>query len=162
MADIVDKWGWAVAERGFAQIPNYLLLLNSFLDDEKRLTPVEMLVLLQLVGSWWQKDNLPFPSMATLAKRAGVSERQVQRAVTRLVKDEFIAKVKRRNQGIIASNAYDLAPLVTLLEQVAKAFPNEFPRAVKRRREPPANIKELSETVTDDIPARPRRRKPIF
>lgn len=162
MADIVEKWGWAVAERGFAQIPNYLLLLNSFLDDEKRLTPVEMLVLLQLVGSWWQKDNLPFPSMATLAKRAGVSERQVQRAVTRLVKDEFIAKVKRRNQGIIASNAYDLAPLVALLEQVAKAFPNEFPRAVKRRREPPADMQELSETVTDDIPARTRRRKPIF
>lgn len=133
MTDMVEKWGQAVAERGFAQIPNYLLLLNSFLDEEKRLTPVEMLVLLQLVGSWWQKDNMPFPSMATLAKRSGVSERQVQRAVSRLARDNFIAKTKRRTQGIIASNAYDLSPLVELLGEVAKAFPNEFPRVIKRR-----------------------------
>lgn len=137
MVDMVDKWGEAVAERGFAQIPNYLLLLNNFLDEEKRLAPVEFLVLLQLVGAWWRKDNLPFPSMATLAVRVGASERQVQRAVARLVKDNIIAKVKRRSSGIIASNAYDLAPLVALLGEVAKAFPNEFPRVIKRREKEP-------------------------
>lgn len=151
MSDMVEKWGQAVAERGFAQIPNYLLLLNSFLDEDRHLTPVEMLVLLQLVGAWWQKENMPFPSMATLAKRAGVSERQVQRAVTRLVKDNIIAKSKRRNQGIIASNAYDLSPLVKLLEEVAKAFPNEFPRTIKRRQLAPKSLKELAATDTTDI-----------
>lgn len=151
MSDMVEKWGQAVAERGFAQIPNYLLLLNSFIDEDKRLTPVEMLVLLQLVGSWWQKDNMPFPSMATLAKRAGVSERQVQRAVTRLVKDNIIAKTKRRAHGIIASNAYDLSPLVELLEEVAKAFPNEFPRVIKRRRLQPKSVAELAEMDTSDL-----------
>lgn len=151
MSDMVEKWGQTVAERGFAQIPNYLLLLNSFIDEDKRLTPVEMLVLLQLVGSWWQKDNMPFPSMATLAKRAGVSERQVQRAVTRLVKDNIIAKTKRRAHGIIASNAYDLSPLVELLEEVAKAFPNEFPRVIKRRRLQPKNVAELAEMDTSDL-----------
>lgn len=134
MSDVVEKWGQAVAERGFAQIPNYLLLLNGFLDPERRLTPVEMLVLLQLVGAWWQKDNMPFPSMATLATRSGVSERQVQRAVTRLVKDGIIGKTKRRSQGIIASNAYDMTPLVKLLEEVAKAYPNEFPRTLIKRK----------------------------
>lgn len=158
MADIVEKWGQAVAERGFAQIPNYLLLLNNFLDEEKRLTPVELLVLFQLVGAWWQKENMPFPSMATLAKRLGVSERQVQRAITRLVKDNIIAKTKRRSQGIIASNAYDLAPLVDLLGQVAKAFPNEFPRTIKRRRmDVPATVNELASMDTSDIPARIRK-----
>ncbi|MCK8782726.1 helix-turn-helix domain-containing protein [Rhizobium sp. NTR19] len=151
MSDMVEKWGQAVAERGFAQIPNYLLLLNNFIDEDRRLTPVEMLVLLQLVGAWWQKDNMPFPSMGTLAKRAGVSERQVQRAVTRLVKDNIIAKKKRRTQGIIASNAYDLAPLVELLEGVAKAYPNEFPRVIKRRQIAPKNLAELAATDTTDI-----------
>jgi hypothetical protein len=131
---MVDKWGQAVAERGFAQIPNYLLLLNSFIDEEQRLTPVELLVVFQLVGAWWQKDTIPFPSMATLAKRLGVSERQVQRAINRLVKDDIIAKTKRRSRGIIASNAYDLSPLVELLGSIAKAFPNEFPRQIKRGR----------------------------
>jgi hypothetical protein len=40
------------------------------------------LVLLQLVGTWWRKENMPFPSMATLAVRSGVSERQIQRSIT--------------------------------------------------------------------------------
>lgn len=129
MSDVEDKWGELVAQRGFAQVPNYLLLLNQFLDP--RLSPVELLLLLQLVGSWWRKGDLPFPSVATLAARCGVSSRQIQRALSQLEKREMLKRVPRRAQGIIASNAYDLAPLVAWLERVAKAFPNEFPR--KRR-----------------------------
>lgn len=132
MSGIADKWGVPVAERGFAQIPNYLLLLNQFLDKEHRLSPVELLVLFQLTGSWWRKDSMPFPSMGTLAVRCGVSERQIQRAVNQLVKIKLIERVNRRSKGIIASNAYDLAPLVEILGEIAKAFPNEFPRNVDR------------------------------
>lgn len=130
MSDVSDKWGKEVAERGFGQIPNYLLLLNQFLAKEKRLTPVELLVLIQLVGNWWKKAERPFPSMMTLALRCGVSERQIQRAVGNLEKIGLIKRVNRRTQGIIASNAYDLEPLVSILQQVARAFPNEFPRSV--------------------------------
>jgi hypothetical protein len=132
MSDIAQKWGVNVAQRGFAQIPNYLLLLNQFLDEDRRLSPVELLVLLQLVGSWWVKDTMPFPSMKTLAVRCGVSDRQIQRAVNKLEKVGLVARVNRRNKGIIASNAYDLAPLVSLLGDVAKVFPNEFPRNVDK------------------------------
>jgi hypothetical protein len=132
MSDVADKWGKEVAERGFAQIPNYLLLLNQFLDRETRLSPVETLVLIQIVGTWWRKDALPFPSMSTLAIRSGVSERQIQRAVNRLVEIGLLKRVHRRTRGIIASNAYDLAPLVSFLGDVAKAFPNEFPRKIDR------------------------------
>lgn len=125
---ITEKWGPLVADRGFAQIPNYLLLLNQFVDEERRLSPVELLILVQLAGAWWHKDQPPFPSMSRLAVRCGVSERQVQRAINRLVKDEFIGRMKRRSRGIISSNAYDLRPLAILLTQVAKTFPNAFPR----------------------------------
>lgn len=133
MSDIAEKWGEPVAQRGFAQVPNYLLLLNHFLAKEDRLTPVELLVLIQLVGSWWRKDSLPFPSMATLAVRCGVSSRQIQRAMNRLEQLELVRRVSRRDRGIISSNAYDLSPLVEVLEQIAKAYPNEFPRNVARR-----------------------------
>lgn len=132
MSDVADKWGKPVAERGFAQVPNYLLLLNQFLDKEHRLAPVELLVLLQLVGSWWRKDALPFPSMTTLATRCGVSSRQIQRAVNRLEKLGLLRRVNRRAGGLISSNAYDLTPLAGVLGEVAKAFPNEFPRNVDR------------------------------
>ena len=133
VSDIADKWGEQVAQRGFAQIPNYLLLLNQFLLKEKRLSPVELLVLMQLVGSWWKKDAMPFPSMTTLATRCGVSSRQIQRAINRLEGEKLIRRVNRRTQGVVSSNAYDLEPLVGLLNVVADAFPNDFPRNVDRK-----------------------------
>jgi predicted transcriptional regulator len=130
MSDVVEKWGKAVAQRGFAQIPTYLLNLNRFLDSEHKLSPVELLVLFQLVGTWWKKDENPFPAMATLASRCGVSPRQVQRAINNLDKLKLINRIKRKNKGIIASNAYSMEPLVDFLNQVAKAFPTEYPRRV--------------------------------
>lgn len=133
-AEVAEKWGELVADRGFAQIPNYLLYLNQFLDDEHKLSPIELMVLVQIVASWWRRKELPFPSMATLAVRSGVSERQVQRAVARLEKGRFLKRVKRRNSGIVASNAYDLSPLVEILETVARAFPNAYPRRAYRSR----------------------------
>ncbi|MEG8055351.1 hypothetical protein QP185_22485 [Sphingomonas aerolata] len=57
---IVEKWGKEVAERGFAQVPNYLLLLNQFLDTDSRLSAIEMLILIQLVGNWWRKGKCLF------------------------------------------------------------------------------------------------------
>lgn len=132
MSAIVEKWGRGVAERGFAQIPNYLMLINQFIDDEHRLSAVELLVLIQLVGSWWNKGDLPFPAMGTLATRCGVSSRQIQRSIVKLEQLGLIARVKRRNKGIIASNAYDMSPVVAFLDDIAKAFPNEFPRKVDK------------------------------
>lgn len=129
MSDVAEKWGAGVAKRGFAQIPNYLLNLNQYVDPDKKLTPLELLILIQLVGSWWKKDELPFPSMKLLALRCGTSERQVLRAVNRLVALGLLERKKRRTKGIIASNVYDLGPLVELLEGVvAKVYPAENPR----------------------------------
>lgn len=130
-ADVVSKWGEAIADRGFAQLPNYLLFLNQFLDDDYKLSATELLILVQIVAAWWKKDELPFPSMSTLATRCGVSERQVQRSVTRLEELGLLLRVKRRSSGIIGSNAYDLAPLVSILEKVAKTYPNAFPRRIE-------------------------------
>lgn len=129
--DVVEKWGTPVADRGFAQIPNYLLFMNQFLDEGKRLSPIELLVLLQISGNWWKKADLPFPSVRTLAARCGTSERQILRAMAKLEKVELLRRVKRRENGLIASNAYDLEPLVKFLTEIAKTFPNAFPRTLR-------------------------------
>lgn len=141
MAKVIDKWGQEVAERGFAQIPNYLLFANQFLDP--RLTPIEFLVLLQLAGAWWDKGGYPYPSMATLAVRCGASSRQIQRAITSLEKRGFLKRVTRRDRGIIASNAYDLSPLVSLLLDIAKRYPNGFPRIGVRARARQKNVEKI-------------------
>lgn len=150
MSEMIDKWGRAVAERGFAQIPNYLLILNQFLDDENKLGAAELNVLLQLVGAWWRKDEYPYPSLKTLAVRSGISDRQAQRAVTRLEKIGLLRRVKRKSGGLIASNAYDLTPLVRFLASVAKAFPNEFPRKISG-----AQKIDLKAALSTDDKARP-------
>lgn len=129
--DVVDKWGLPVAERGFAQVPNYLLLLNQFLDEDDRLGPAEMLLLVQLVGAWWKKDAPPFPSIRTLSLRTGVSPRQVQRAIKSLEEKGMLKSERRRVRGIISSNVYDLTPLVGVLNDVAKVYPNEKKRTIK-------------------------------
>ena len=86
---------------------------------------------MQLSGSWWKKDEMPFPSMRTLATRCGTSERQVLRAISRLEELTLLKRVKRRSKGLIASNLYDLSPLVEMLHEVAKMYPNEFPRNIR-------------------------------
>jgi hypothetical protein len=132
MSEVADKWGKTVAERGFSQVPNYLLLLNTFIDREDRLSPLELLILIELCGMWWKKDEMPYPSMRTLAMRCGTSERQVARAVKKLEDLELLRREKRRTKGLIASNSYSLVPLVEMLEEVARKYPNEFPRNVER------------------------------
>lgn len=131
--DIIKKWGPEVATRGFTQIPNYLLLLNNFLDVDSRLKPLDLMILIQLVGSWWNVEDKPFPSAKTLAVRCGASERQVYRSISMLESIPLIKKVKRSNKGIIASNAYDLQPLVEVLAAAAKVYPTDYPRKIKTR-----------------------------
>ncbi|UOA34413.1 hypothetical protein DSM110093_04249 (plasmid) [Sulfitobacter sp. DSM 110093] len=141
MSEVANKWGEEVAKRGFAQIPNYLLHLNQFAAKEDRLSPVELLVLIELSGSWWKRDEQPYPSMRTLSTRCGTSERQILRAIGRLEEIGLLKRVKRRTKGIISSNAYDLLPLVEQLQAVAAAYPAEHPRKVAGK---------SSESVTSD------------
>ena len=129
--DLGEKWGEKVAIRGCAQSPNYLLLINQFLDEDNRLSPLELLLLIQISAAWWRKTEMPFPSVRTLASRCGASERQVLRALAALEGAGFVKRVKRREKGLIAANAYDLSPLVEKLESVAEVFPNAFPRNIR-------------------------------
>jgi predicted transcriptional regulator len=131
MQDMLSKWGREVAERGFTQVPNYLLQINMFVHDDHKLSPTEMVVLLHLVATWWKKSEMPFPSMNTIADRAGISERQVQRSIKALEQKGYLKKTKKKIKGVIASNVYDLSPLVKVLDEVAKHFINKHPRQIK-------------------------------
>ncbi len=130
MSEVAEKWGDGVAKRGFSQIPNYLLHINQFADKEDRLSPVELLVLIELAAAWWKREEHPYPSMRTLAVRCGTSERQILRAISKLEDIPLLKRIKRRSKGIISSNAYDLSPLVEQLDEIAKIYPAEHARKV--------------------------------
>lgn len=129
--EIVLKWGRDVVASGFAQVPNYLLKFNQFTSEEDRLSPTELLLLIELASTWWKKDDLPFPSMKTLSVRCGTSERQILRAVKRLEGIPLLQRIKRKKKGIIASNAYDLSPLVEVLQVIAESYPPEKKRRLR-------------------------------
>jgi hypothetical protein len=67
---------------------------------------------------------------------------------------------------VIASNAYDLAPLAELLGEVAKAYPNAFPRKVRSTGPTDEGFEAALDTVAAGVAAkvekRAGRRKSMF
>jgi len=134
-----QKWGSAAINAGFSILPNHFISINQFVQEEARITPTEMLVVLQIISSWWSKERLPFPSKATIAARAGLSPRQVQRALTALEQKGYIERLTRYNRSQArASNQYDLSGLVAAVVKAAE----ENPGAFKRQAQSKAQVKD--------------------
>ena len=122
MSGFALKWGKRVQQKGFAQIPTLVFAMNQYEEQQDWLKPLDLLILLQLAGMWWKPNELPYPSVRTLAERCGTSERQVQRALKRLQQRGLIERINRRENGVVVTNAYDLSPLVARLEQIASVL----------------------------------------
>jgi hypothetical protein len=93
-----------------------------------------MVVLLQILLAWWDPSKLPFPSKATIARRAGLSPRQVQRSLTSLEAKEFISRVARfNNSSARSSNEYDVGGVARAVRKYADAYPTAFrrPKAIE-------------------------------
>ena len=121
---ISEKWGKSVTLRGFSQIPYYLLHINRFLSEEKKLSSLELLIIIQLTSNWWDKKENPYPSMINIADRCNVSERQIQRAINKIEEKGFIKREKMLSEsGVIQRNSYDMNPLVDILIEISKSHP---------------------------------------
>jgi hypothetical protein len=101
-----------VAEAGFQPLPDVLLFHQS----ELGLRSEDLNVLLNIMAHWYLPERMPFPRPTTIAKRMGVSERTVQRTLTRLRKLGVIGKTKNAD----GRQAIDLTPLMTRLEPLAR------------------------------------------
>lgn len=134
---VAARWSEGVLRQGFTVLPNQLIKLNQFLPKDENISPTEYLVLLQLLMSWWDAGSFPFPSKATMSRQTGLSERQVQRATTRLEKRGLVKRIRRHTRtGARTSNAYDLQGLVDLLRKISGAHP-ERPTQDKTEKNPP-------------------------
>lgn len=121
------KWGEDALLAGFAILPNHLIAINQFLPSEQKLSPTEIVVLLNVVSFWWGAEKMPFPSNITLAMRCGISSRQVQRAIKAL---EARGLVRRRVRfsatGTRMTNELDLRGLVSVINTLARQTPDAF------------------------------------
>lgn len=112
----VDKWGVQTSDLGWTAVPIALL----FLQGKLKISPIEMNVLINLLMHWWKLDQLPYPSQDAIAYRIGVSKRTIQRAIARLESLKVISVVAnpRGSPVFKGRNAYDLSPLVKLLDEM--------------------------------------------
>lgn len=107
-----QKWGSVVAADGHAQVPHGLLRNQGRL----KLSDGELCTLIALIDSWWDIDQLPFMSTATLAKRRNTTQRTIERQLKALLAKGFVEHVERRG----VANKYTFVGLKRKLEELAQ------------------------------------------
>jgi DNA-binding MarR family transcriptional regulator len=100
---------------GLCLIPS--LLLRS--QQQLGLNPTQLLLLVQLCDFSDDPGQHPAPSKKTLSERLGLSERQIQRHLSKLEKAGMISRIERLGpDGGLLANAYDLSGLRMMLEKL--------------------------------------------
>ena len=85
------------------------------------LEPVDMSIILHLIQYWWHPDNLPHPSVATIAKAIGRDTRTVQRRITALAQLGFLERNERRyTRNGSDTNLYSFNSLIEKLQLYAQ------------------------------------------
>lgn len=110
------KWSKTVMAAGWSAVPNILIEKQEALG----LKPIEMNVILHLIQYWWFESNLPHPSVGTIAKALGVTDRTVQRTIKGLIELGFMEKEERRKtrHGSL-TNLYSFNGLIEKLKPYA-------------------------------------------
>jgi len=109
----MSRWGAAGIE-GFQPVPHTLFKHQAALG----LSNSEMVALLNILDFWWLSDRLPFPGVAMLAKRMGVSERSVQRAVEKLEQRQLVKRSVIDLPDGEKRRGFDVSGLVARLEEL--------------------------------------------
>ena len=122
------RWGSALRE-GFVVVPRALLNRQADLGLESG----DVVVLLNLLASWWEEGNYPYLAVRTLSTRMGLSLRTTQRSLQRLETAGFLARERMtrgtgQDAGAVVTR-YDLSGTVHRLQ-------DEVLRPVRRAPKP--------------------------
>lgn len=103
---------------GFVFLPRALIKHQA----ELNLSSGAVLVLLNLIASWWHEADHPYPRATTIAKRMGINVRTVHRHLNELEEAGYISRVKGHGNGRnarVTVTRYDLSGTVEKLQKVA-------------------------------------------
>lgn len=114
---LANRWGnhESLLEGGWVGVPVSFLTHYGNLISYGGLTAAEAMFVLQLMAFKWN-ENAPFPSYATLAKRMGITDKQVRRYAKALEDKGFLQRTAR----IGSSNSFDLQPLFNALAKAVE------------------------------------------
>jgi len=119
LSSIKEKWGSTLAT-GFVVVP--AILLKRQVDLE--LNAQEVVILLHLIAAWWRANDWPYPRTATIAHRAGMSVRTVQRHLRDLENKGFIRRLLNQpanGRDDLTVTRYDLQGLVEKMRTLPDA-----------------------------------------
>lgn len=105
------KWSPAIERLGFTSVPNILLDNLAALN----VTAAEFLTLVAVFSFKWDNRD-PWPSNATISKRANCSPETVRSHIRQLEKKRLLKRIPRTG----SSNCYDFTGLVARLEELAE------------------------------------------
>lgn len=112
-----EKWSPLLIEYGWTTIPNIIIEKQAALG----LDALDMNLILHLAHYWWRAENLPHPSVKTIATALQVSSRTIQKRIARLENTGFIKRIPRRKSDKSnETNQYDFKGLITLATPYAK------------------------------------------
>lgn len=117
---IRQRWRGAVTsgETGFTAVPDILIRSQAQL----KLSPTEMMVLLNVLLHWWRDDEWPYPRVSTIAERMGISRRTVERAICGLRERGLVVHRKSELVGNgPAPRRFDLSGLIDVLRSKVEA-----------------------------------------
>lgn len=87
------KWSPTLMKAGWSAFPNIIIEKQRALG----LDAMDMNILLHLVQYWWLEENVPHPSVATIAEAIGVTPRAIQKRITALQGAGLITREERRH-----------------------------------------------------------------
>ena len=110
MEMVTAKWGVAILDHGFTNLPN--MLIRCFRRLDPAIEHGEMSLLTTLF-SYQHGPNAPHPSMKTLAENLGCSEKQIQKWVASLNKKGYLEiEQYAYEDGRWSTNHYNFKKLI--------------------------------------------------
>lgn len=109
------KWGNAI-KAGYQVLPDALIRGQHLL----KLSAVDLVVIANLNQAWWFKERRPYLQPLTIAKRMGVSERTVQRSLSRMRDLGYLTQERELQEDGTIRYFHDLSGLRATLERLAQ------------------------------------------
>ncbi|MER9657621.1 helix-turn-helix domain-containing protein [Mesorhizobium sp. M0152] len=122
------KWTKTLMATGWSAFPNIIIEKQQALG----LDALDMNIVIHLVQYGWLPENLPHPSVETIAKAIGVTPRTIQKRIAALEAIGLLAREERRNtpNGSM-TNRYNFDGLI----EAAKPFAVEKAAEIKKAAE---------------------------
>lgn len=126
------KWSKTLMQAGWSAIPNVLIEKQAALG----LDPIDMNIIVHLAHYWWRPENLPHPSVETIATAIGLKKRAVQTRIKALEAHGLITRVERRHtpHGSM-TNLYSFTGLIEHATPYAKEKIAEIEKATAAKKE---------------------------